>query len=605
MACAGSYFSAWPTTCETVAGVFLPHEHAQALLETDMTASLPESVPDGVASVNLAPTQQVFRHRLEQVIADCIARACECAISTVFSEAAELSVALCTPAGESVVEAGSPIRAGVLGAQVRALLQTADARPLRDLYVVCDPEAGSPSLCSYTLIAPCLGTDESLLGYLAVGAELLEQPASREPSWEPALLPDSENESPLNELPPAVGPRYQMFQASTLPTRLGQVRSRETEGHRLPPTKLTEELLHQLASYGCDPSERLVDFRALVSALELGKQSLRALTRRSGAEAVRSQMNLLVDVAAAQMTARLRQLSATVCAFADSLDDDGTGVSDPALTATLHVRPDQVVVDLQDSVAAVRGPLNIGRAVSLAVVRCAFAKLLPAGAVVNDGSLRPLTVLTRRGSILDAEAPYPLAAGAYETALRLLDVLLGALAQADPKLIPGACAGSVSSVTITGGRWRSREFLAGGLGSSSQQAATSALRPVVLSGRSVPVEVLERSLPVRVCSLGLRKDSGGGGVHIGGNGLRRELLFLSPLLVELFGERRKRPPYGLGGGGPGMCGRDTLRRTDRDYLIPAKASLLVQPGDVLCTETPGGGGHGDPQRVLFFASLFG
>ena len=268
MAFAGSYFSAWPTTCETVAGVFLPHEHARALLETDMTASLPDSVPDDVASVNLATTQQVFRHRLEQVIADCIARACECAISTVFSEAEELSVALCTPAGESVVEAGSSIRAGLLGAQVRALLQAVDARPLRDLYVVCDPEAGSPSLCSYTLIAPCLGTDESLLGYLAVSAELLEQPASREPSWEPALLPDSENESPLNELPPAVGPRYQMFQASTLPTRLGQVRSRETEGHRLPPTKLTEDLLHQLASYACDPSERLVDFRALVSALE-------------------------------------------------------------------------------------------------------------------------------------------------------------------------------------------------------------------------------------------------------------------------------------------------------------------------------------------------
>ncbi|MGB4678336.1 MAG: hydantoinase B/oxoprolinase family protein, partial [Aggregatilineales bacterium] len=60
--------------------------------------------------------------------------------------------------------------------------------------------------------------------------------------------------------------------------------------------------------------------------------------------------------------------------------------------------------------------------------------------------------------------------------------------------------------------------------------------------------------------------------------------------------------YGLAGGGPGQPGENRLRRADGsanggangdEEVLPGKASFDVQPGDVLCIGTPGGGGWGE------------
>ena len=108
---------------------------------------------------------------------------------------------------------------------------------------------------------------------------------------------------------------------------------------------------------------------------------------------------------------------------------------------------------------------------------------------------------------------------------------------------------------------------------------------------------------MRVLRLDVRTDSGGGGVRVGGSGLLRELLLLESLHVELCGERRRRPPYGLGGGGPGQLGRDTLIRDGAARPLPAKVRIVLRAGDILRTESPGGGGYGDPMRAAFFAAL--
>ncbi|HRI51509.1 MAG TPA: hydantoinase B/oxoprolinase family protein, partial [Pseudomonadota bacterium] len=146
------------------------------------------------------------------------------------------------------------------------------------------------------------------------------------------------------------------------------------------------------------------------------------------------------------------------------------------------------------------------------------------------------------------------------------------------------------------------EFLAGGLGASP--AGDGAAGQHAPAGpRGLSSELLEQRLPVRVLRLDVRTDSGGGGVRVGGSGLLRELLLLESLHVELCGERRRRPPYGLGGGGPGQLGRDTLIRDGAARPLPAKVRIVLRAGDILRTESPGGGGYGDPMRAAFFAAL--
>jgi N-methylhydantoinase B/oxoprolinase/acetone carboxylase alpha subunit len=108
---------------------------------------------------------------------------------------------------------------------------------------------------------------------------------------------------------------------------------------------------------------------------------------------------------------------------------------------------------------------------------------------------------------------------------------------------------------------------------------------------------MERALPVRVRRYGLRRGSGGEGLHPGGEGIWRELEALADLTVSLVTERRLTPPWGLAGGGPGAVGENwVLPGGDeaRARRLPDKCTVTLAAGDVLRVLTPGGGGWGPP-----------
>jgi len=110
---------------------------------------------------------------------------------------------------------------------------------------------------------------------------------------------------------------------------------------------------------------------------------------------------------------------------------------------------------------------------------------------------------------------------------------------------------------------------------------------------NTPVEAFEHQFPVRIVSYRIRRNSGGEGLHRGGDGIVREYEFLVPAEVTLLSDRRARGPYGLMGGRPGKPGRNTLTRNGSAKALPAKSRFEVEPNDVLRIETPGGGGWGE------------
>lgn len=79
----------------------------------------------------------------------------------------------------------------------------------------------------------------------------------------------------------------------------------------------------------------------------------------------------------------------------------------------------------------------------------------------------------------------------------------------------------------------------------------------------------------------------------GGNGMIRETEFLCPAEVTVLSERRKNAPYGLNGGGPGRCGKNSIVFSDGSMrYVPGKFKLRLEKGDRLRISTPGGGGYG-------------
>ena len=112
---------------------------------------------------------------------------------------------------------------------------------------------------------------------------------------------------------------------------------------------------------------------------------------------------------------------------------------------------------------------------------------------------------------------------------------------------------------------------------------------------NTPVEAFEHDYPVRVVRYELRRGSGGAGRRRGGDGVVREIQFLSRAQVTVLSDRRSIPPYGLAGGNPGKPGRNRILRRDGSIDdLPSKCTVWVDPNDILSIETPGGGGWGTP-----------
>jgi N-methylhydantoinase B len=107
---------------------------------------------------------------------------------------------------------------------------------------------------------------------------------------------------------------------------------------------------------------------------------------------------------------------------------------------------------------------------------------------------------------------------------------------------------------------------------------------------NTPIEALETEYPLRVTEYSLRDGSGGAGAHPGGDGLVRELRVETDATLSLLTERRRYPPRGLAGGADGEPGRNLVD----GERVPSKVTREVPAGTVVRVETPGGGGHGQP-----------
>jgi N-methylhydantoinase B len=171
-------------------------------------------------------------------------------------------------------------------------------------------------------------------------------------------------------------------------------------------------------------------------------------------------------------------------------------------------------------------------------------------------------------------------------------VLLGALAQAAPDRVPAASQGTMNNVLIGNDDFAYYETVAGGQGGRPGRAGQSGIQTGMTNTENTPIESLDTHYPFRVERYTLRTGSGGAGRYAGGEGIEREIRFLTGATLSLMGERRRHRPWGLAGGEPGSPGEDWLIREGDREKLSGKCTVSVEPGDRLLVLTPGGGGWG-------------
>lgn len=377
------------------------------------------------------------------------------------------------------------------------------------------------------------------------------------------------------------------------------------EGIIIPPLRLyaggvrNDALFELLLRNMRVPEQRRGDFDAQIAAQRTGERRLLELAERHGPDLLAAQTEELIAYAERLTRAALREIPAGTYSFEDVLDDDGEGDGPLHLRLALTAADGALHCDFSGTDAArpssVNAVASVTRSAVYYVVRC----LLDADAPANDGCFRPVRFNLPEGSLVNARPPLAVSAGNVETSQRITDLVLGALAQALPERIPAASSGTMNNLTIGGHDPRHDraftyyETIAGGAGGGPLGAGLSGIQTHMTNTLNTPVEALETAYPFRIEQYSLRRGSGGAGAMPGGDGMIRRYRFLAPATVTLMTDRRRFPPWGLAGGGPGALGENRLLRADgSEAALPAKVSLTVQSGDAIEIRTPGGGGWG-------------
>jgi 5-oxoprolinase (ATP-hydrolysing) len=330
-----------------------------------------------------------------------------------------------------------------------------------------------------------------------------------------------------------------------------------------------------------NPEQNLADLRAQLAANARGIRELGRAAAMHGWPVLLAYMGHVQDNAEACMRRAIRRLGDG--SFRCEMD------SGQQVAVGIHVDRDAgtATVDFTGTSAQQANNFNAPRAVTVAAVLYVFRTLVDEPIPLNAGCLRPLGIVVPPGSMLDPAPPGAVVAGNVETSQCVVDALYGALG------LQAAAQGTMNNFTFGNERYQYYETIAGGSGAGPGHCGASGVQTHMTNSRLTDPEVLERRFPVRLLEFALRPGSGGAGAYRGGDGLVREIEFLEPMSAAILANRRRVPPFGLAGGAPGAVGINRLLRRDgRSESLPGTAEFVVDAGDRLRIETPGGGGFG-------------
>jgi 5-oxoprolinase (ATP-hydrolysing) len=332
-----------------------------------------------------------------------------------------------------------------------------------------------------------------------------------------------------------------------------------------------------------NPDQNVADLRAQIAACARGAEELSRMVHTFSLDVVRAYMNHVRDNAEEAVRRVIARL------------DDGafTVESDAGDRIAVALRVDRAARAVTVDFTGTSGPsgtnFNAPGAVVRAAVLYAFRALVTEPIPMNEGCMRPITIIVPPGSLLDPRPPAAVVAGNVETSQLIVDAILAAAGRL------AASQGTMNNVTFGDDTAQYYETLCGGTGAGPGFAGQSAVHSHMTNSRLTDPEVLEWRYPVLVESFAIRRGSGGAGRWPGGDGVARRIRFLKPMSAAVLSGRRRTRPFGLNGGGDGAAGANRVEQPG-GYTIDLgpTAEVAMAAGEVLVIETPGGGGYGAP-----------
>lgn len=283
-------------------------------------------------------------------------------------------------------------------------------------------------------------------------------------------------------------------------------------------------------------------------------------------------------------------------------DADGRSDEPIPLTVKVIVNGGEVTIDLEGCApqrASSSG--NCHWLTTVAAAREAIMFLADTSLGTNEGSYRPITVLAPPGCVYHPVAPAPTTTGTADLGVRLIELILEALAPVLPEDVIAGTFGTVSALALAGAGPDGEEFVhfspyAGGWGARAAADGNSAMVSL-LSGDNfnIPCEVMETRFPGLLAeSYALREGSAGAGAHRGGWGVRYDYRTLVPVEMSVCLDHYAFPPRGLFGAGDGEGSALVVGEGDDSRVYHQASGIRLPAGTLVSHRTAGGGGYGDP-----------
>ena len=332
-----------------------------------------------------------------------------------------------------------------------------------------------------------------------------------------------------------------------------------------------------------NPDQNIADLKAQIAACEKGDKELGRIVASYGLDVVQAYMGHVQDNAEACVRRSLGALRNGTCVY--PLDDG----SEIRVAITIDRDARRATIDFTGTSKQHTENFNAPLAVTKAAVLYVFRTLIDEDIPLNEGCLKPLSIIVPEGTMVNPRPPAAVVAGNVETSQAITDALYGALG------IMAGGQGTMNNFTFGNDRHQYYETICGGSGAGPSFAGTDAVHTHMTNTRLTDPEVIELRFPVVVESFAIRRGSGGRGRHPGGNGVVRRIRFLSAMTAAILSSHRRVPPPGANGGGPGMIGHNYVVRASGEPIELAGCDRAeMAPGDIFVIETPGGGGYGVP-----------
>ncbi len=380
------------------------------------------------------------------------------------------------------------------------------------------------------------------------------------------------------------------------------------EGVRIPPVKIYSkgvyngDLIKLIMAQTRKPDWCTADLNALIASCRVAARRVVEMCERFGDDVFAAATDeLLARNYRAMKQLIASSISEEKVSFEDYICDDGMGYGPYKIRCTMHREGDIVVLDFDGTDPQSQASINFFLNENMLKMFFGIYMIMVFDPQVlfNDGYYDLIRVKIPEGSLLKPKFPAALS-GRTHALGRLFDIMGGLLGQKTPEFLNAAGFSSSPHLFFSGydakGRWF-QLFQIGFGGIPGRPLGDGPDGHSLFPGfTNVPNEFLERYFPLVIERYETVADSGGAGLHRGGNGIIMTYRFLAAGTIAIHDDRWFTPPWGVNGGEPGARARKILEKPDGTQTVVGNKleNLTVEEGDLLHFITWGGGGWGDP-----------